>query len=70
MKLLYMLAPNLERLWDELLKCIINTLQMLFISGTVAFFFGLFLGIILIVTKREAFYRIYGYTGSLTRQLI
>lgn len=52
MSILYTLAPNLERLGGELLKCVGQTLKMLFVSGTIAFFLGLFFGVLLIVTKR------------------
>lgn len=52
MKVLYKLAPNLESLGDELLQCVISTFQMLIISGTIAFFFGIFLGVLLIVTRK------------------
>lgn len=53
MSLLYEIAPNLERLGGELLKCIRQTLQMLLISGVIAFFLGLFLGVLLIVTRKN-----------------
>ena len=52
MNILYSLAPNLERLGGELVKCIGQTCKMLLISGTIAFFLGLFFGVLLIVTKR------------------
>lgn len=52
MRVLYKLAPNLESLGDELLQCVISTFQMLIISGTIAFFFGIFLGVLLIVTRK------------------
>lgn len=52
MSILYRFAPNLERLGGELLKCLGQTLQMLAVSGTIAFFMGLFFGVVLIVTKR------------------
>lgn len=53
MSLIYKLAPNLESLGGELVKCIIQTMQMFFISGCVAFILGLFFGVILIVTKKD-----------------
>lgn len=52
MNILYGLAPNLERLGGELIKCIGQTFKMLLISGTIAFFLGLFFGVLLIVTRR------------------
>lgn len=52
MSVLYQIAPNLERLGGELVKCIGQTFQMFLVSGVIAFFLGLFLGVLLIVTKR------------------
>lgn len=52
MNFLYEIAPNLEMLGTELIVCIRQTLQMLFISGVIAFVFGIFFGVILIVTRK------------------
>ena len=52
MSFLYEIAPNLEFLQGELLKSMKQTFQMLFISGTIAFFLGLFFGVLLVVTKK------------------
>lgn len=52
MNLLYIIFPNMERLGAELLKCIGQTFQMLFVAGIAAFVFGLFFGVLLIVTRR------------------
>lgn len=52
MSLLYSIAPNLERLGGELLKCLGETLKMLFVSGSISFVFGLFFGVVLIVTRK------------------
>ncbi|WP_304507995.1 methionine ABC transporter permease [Anaerotignum sp.] len=52
MSFLYNIAPNLEPLQGELLKCTKQTFQMLFISGTISFVLGLILGVLLIVTKK------------------
>lgn len=52
MSIFYGIAPHLESLGGELLKCIRQTFQMLFVSGTIAFVLGLFLGVLLIVTQR------------------
>lgn len=52
MSLLYSIAPNLERLGGELLKCLGETLKMLFVSGSISFVLGLFFGVILIVTRK------------------
>lgn len=53
MSILYTIFPNLEKLQDELITCIWQTLQMLLVSGVIAFFLGLFFGVLLIVTKRD-----------------
>lgn len=52
MSYLYDIAPNLQSLQVELLKCMKQTFQMLFISGSIAFLLGLVLGVLLIVTKK------------------
>ncbi|WP_352400200.1 methionine ABC transporter permease [Anaerotignum sp.] len=52
MSFLYKIAPHLETLGGELIKCTQQTFQMLFISGSIAFVLGLLLGILLIVTKK------------------
>lgn len=51
MSFLYQIAPNLEPLGGELLKCIRQTFQMLLVSGLIAFFLGVLLGVLLTVTK-------------------
>lgn len=53
MSILYSIFPNLEKLQDELIACIGQTLQMLLVSGVIAFFLGLFFGVLLIVTNRD-----------------
>lgn len=53
MSLLYDIAPNLKSLQGELLKCIGQTFQMLFVSGVIAFFLGLIFGVLLIVMKKD-----------------
>lgn len=52
MSILYSIAPNLERLGGELLKCLGETLKMFFVSGSISFLFGLFFGVVLIVTRK------------------
>ncbi len=52
MNILYSIFPNLERLGDELWESTLQTLQMVFISSTIAFFGGLFLGVLLIMTRQ------------------
>ena len=52
MSILYAIAPNLERLGGELLKCLGQTMQMLVVSGIFSFVFGLSLGVVLTVTRR------------------
>lgn len=53
MSILYTIAPNLERLGGELVKCLGQTLRMLSVSGIIAFFLGLFFGVLLIVTRKD-----------------
>ena len=52
MNFLYRIAPNLETLQGELLKCLGETLQMLLVSGVIAFILGLILGIALTVARK------------------
>ena len=52
MNFLYSIAPNLENLQSELIKCFFQTIQMCAVSGVIAFIIGLFFGVLLIVTKR------------------
>lgn len=52
MNLLYELAPHLEALQDELIKCFFQTLQMTAFTGFFAFIFGMFFGVLLIVTRK------------------
>lgn len=47
------LFPNLVVRIPEFLKSIVDTLKMLGISGIFVFLFGIFLGVLLIVTKRN-----------------
>lgn len=53
MNILYSLAPNLKNLQDELIKCFFQTIQMCSVAGITAFIFGLFFGVLLIVTKKD-----------------
>lgn len=53
MSFLYKIAPHLETLGKELINCMGQTFQMLFISGSIAFVLGLILGVMLIVTKKD-----------------
>ena len=52
MNFLYSIAPNLENLQSELIKCFFQTIQMCAVSGVIAFSIGLLFGVLLIVTKR------------------
>ena len=52
MSFLYGIAPNLETLGGELVKCIGQTMQMIIISGIISFILGLIFGVLLVVTKR------------------
>ncbi len=53
LEMVYRLFPNLERTGAEFVKAIWQTLQMVGISGSIAFFFGVFFGVVLIVTKKQ-----------------
>ncbi len=53
LEMIYSLFPNLERTGAEFVKAIWQTLQMVGISGSIAFFFGVFFGVVLIVTKKQ-----------------
>ena len=52
MGIIYQIFPNLEKLAPELIKCTGQTVQMVAVSGIISFFFGLFFGSLLIVTKK------------------
>ena len=52
MSFLYTIAPNLDRLGGELVKCFGQTLKMLAVSGSISFFLGLFFGVVLIITRK------------------
>ena len=52
MSIFYKIAPHLESLGGELLTSLVQTFQMLLVSGIFAFFLGIFFGVLLIVTKR------------------
>ncbi|MBO8464092.1 MAG: ABC transporter permease [Firmicutes bacterium] len=57
MKTIKIFIPHLEQLGEELIECLIQTLQMSLISGIIAFFFGILLGVILIVTKKDGLFQ-------------
>lgn len=50
-QILERIIPNVTNKYDELLLSTIQTLNMLFTSGIIAFTIGLFLGVVLIVSK-------------------
>ena len=50
--LLISFFPSFDKLWNEFVKSILDTLVMVGFSGLIAFFFGVFFGVILIVTRR------------------
>ncbi len=52
MSILYKIAPHLESLGGELLTSLGQTFQMLLVSGILAFFLGIFFGVLLIVAKK------------------
>ena len=47
------LVPNLDRASDELVRSIIQTLQMVFGSGVISFTIGVLLGVCLVVFKKD-----------------
>lgn len=49
---LNMLMPNFEPLKGEFYECLYQTLIMIAVSGTIAWFLGVALGVTLVVTKR------------------
>lgn len=51
-ELIERLLPNMVGRWPEFLKSILDTLRMVGISGVFVFILGIFLGLILTVTKR------------------
>lgn len=50
---LYKLFPNLEILAGELIKCTGETIQMVIVTGLISFIFGVFFGVVLIVTRPD-----------------
>ncbi len=57
MNLLYSIFPNLERLQEELIKSVGQTLQMVLVSGSISFFLGLALGVLLIMTGKQGLWK-------------
>ncbi|MCR5537541.1 MAG: hypothetical protein K6F05_09100, partial [Succinivibrio sp.] len=51
MDLLYTLMPNFERLQEEFLECFMQTCVMILVSGTIAWFLGVAIGVTLVVTR-------------------
>ncbi len=47
------LMPNFKRLSGEFLHCLHDTFVMIGVSGTIAWFLGVILGIILVTTKKN-----------------
>jgi D-methionine transport system permease protein len=50
--LILKIIPNVVGKWDELLKSLVQTLQMLVITGSISFCIGIVLGFVLIVTRK------------------
>lgn len=50
LELISLVFPNFPKASGEFFTCILQTLQMVAVAGTIAFFLGLFLGIILVIT--------------------
>ncbi len=49
---LFSIAPNLERLWPELLTCLEQTFIMLGVSGIIAWVLGICTGVLLVTTRK------------------
>ncbi|MBQ8829054.1 MAG: ABC transporter permease subunit [Burkholderiaceae bacterium] len=49
--LIQTLLPNLDRLSEELLECLLDTATMVLVSGTIAWFLGVLVGVLLVVTR-------------------
>ena len=52
MSIFYRIAPHLETLGEELITSLGQTFQMILVSGVIAFFLGIFFGVMLITTRR------------------
>lgn len=50
--LILKIIPNVVEKWDELLKSLLQTLQMLVITGSISFCIGIVLAFVLIVTRK------------------
>ncbi len=50
-ELIEMLLPNLERLSEELVECVLQTATMIAVSGTISWVLGVVIGILLVVTR-------------------
>ena len=49
---IYTYLPHLKKLGPELYDCLIQTLTMVAVSGTIAWFLGVAIGVLLVVTKK------------------
>lgn len=52
MSIFYKIAPHLETLGGELITSLGQTFQMILVSGVIAFFLGIFFGVMLITARR------------------
>lgn len=52
MSYFYQIAPNMEKLGPELWKCTGQTIQMVIVAAVFAFMIGMFVGVLLIVTRK------------------
>lgn len=57
MDFLYIVAPHMQQLKAEFIKCLFQTLNMCLISGIISFFLGCFLGILLTTTKQNGIFQ-------------
>lgn len=53
MDILTNIAPNVLKYIDQFPKAILDTLIMLALSGIISIFFGLILGVIVVVTRKD-----------------
>ena len=47
------LLPHIERLGPELVECFWQTATMVAVSGTIAWFLGVAIGVLLVITRKD-----------------
>ena len=48
-----LLLPHIERLGPELVECFWQTATMVAVSGTIAWFLGVAIGVLLVITRKD-----------------